>query len=123
MRILLVEPDVRERGELSHALTLEGYSVRPARDSREAVRLFLAEPVDLLLVSQREPALDGVVAFELLTAIKPSLPVIVVTPPPPHRVLINRLSVRVMIEKPSGLPVLFGVLRQFLQPEKADAKL
>ena len=52
MRILLVEPNVRERGKLRRALTLEGYSVRPARDSREAVRLFLAQPVDLLLVSQ-----------------------------------------------------------------------
>jgi len=30
-------------------------------------------------------------------------------------VLNNRLSIRVMIEKPSGLPVLFGVLRQLLQ--------
>ncbi|MEK7684791.1 MAG: response regulator [Verrucomicrobiota bacterium] len=115
MRILLVEPDARERRKFSRALTLEGYSVRAARDNREAVRLFLAHPVDLLLVSQREPALDGVVTFELLSAIKPSWPAIVVTPPPPHRVLDQRLSIRVMIEKPSGLPVLFGVLRQLLQ--------
>jgi DNA-binding response OmpR family regulator len=114
MRILLVEPDTQERRKLSHALTLEGYSVCTARNSGDAVRLFLAHPVDLLLVGQREPALDGVVTSELLTAIKPSLPVVVVTPPAPHRVLDQRLSIRLVIEKPSGLPVLLGVLRQLL---------
>jgi DNA-binding response OmpR family regulator len=114
-RILLVDPDARERRKLSRALTLEGYAVRMASDSREAVRLFLATPADLLLVSQREAALDGVVTFELLSAIKPCLLVIVLTAAAPHRVLNSRLSIRVMIEKPSGLPVLFGVLRQLLQ--------
>jgi two-component system response regulator MprA len=127
MLILLVEPDVRERRKLRRALTLEGYAVRAARESREAVRLFLAHPVDLLLMSQRDPALDGRIAFELLTAIKPSLPVVRVTPPPPRRVLDERLRIRVVIEKPSGLPVLFRVLRQLLQnrclsPDDRDAR-
>jgi DNA-binding NtrC family response regulator len=113
--ILLVDSAARERRKLNRTLTLEEYPVRTARDSREAVRLFIAHPADLPLVSQRESGLDGVVTFELLSAIKPCLPVIVVTAAAPQRVLSNRLSIRVMIEKPSGLPVLFNLLRQLLQ--------
>ena len=37
-RILPMDPNVRERSKLRRALTLEGFSVRAARDSREAVR-------------------------------------------------------------------------------------
>lgn len=122
MLILLMEPDDRERRRLSRALRVEGYSVCMARDSREAVRQFLAHPVEALVVGQPEPGLEGKVTSELLTALKPALPVIAVTSVPASRVLNNRMSIQVMVEKPEGFAMLRGVLRLLCHADSTDPR-
>lgn len=78
-RILIVEdePDMRET--LRKALERQGYRVGVAADGAEALRILGEEPFDLVLTDLRLPRMSGLAFLEELGAVRPGVPVIVVT--------------------------------------------
>jgi DNA-binding NtrC family response regulator len=78
-RILVIDDDQSIRRSLELHLSEEGHSAFTAGDGAEGLEKALSEPVDLVLLDLRLPALDG---FEVLRRIrerKPRLPVVVIT--------------------------------------------
>ena len=67
VRILLVENDAHLSNLITDALTRSGYTVEQAKDGREALQRFEAQPIDLILTDLFMPAMDG---MELITTLQ-----------------------------------------------------
>ena len=65
--ILLVDDDASLRRIVEHTLAAQGHAVLSAANAAEALRLFKAGPVDLVITDIRMPDMDGI---ELLRQIK-----------------------------------------------------
>jgi len=80
-RAIVVADDDRDMLETITAIVeLEGYRVYPARTGSEAVRLVEEKPdVDLVLTDIRMPEMDGVEALGRMKAVRPDLPVILMS--------------------------------------------
>lgn len=74
--ILLVDDDEPMRKMLGITLTKLGYQVTEARDGREALRLFAAEPPDLVLTDMVMPDKEGVEVIGELRRLQPDLKII-----------------------------------------------
>ncbi len=77
--LLVADDDPVARDLLVEVLAREGYRVRPAAGGEECVRLAEAEPVDLALVDLRMPDLDGLAVLKRLAALRPPVPVLILT--------------------------------------------
>jgi DNA-binding NtrC family response regulator len=77
--LLVADDDPVARGLLVEVLTAEGYRVRAADGGAACVRLAEAEPVDLALVDLRMPDLDGLEVLRRLSALRPPVPVLILT--------------------------------------------
>lgn len=58
-KVLIVEDDAAIREALTEALVADGHATVCAADGREAVRIFSAEPFDLVLLDLMLPAMNG----------------------------------------------------------------
>jgi two-component system chemotaxis sensor kinase CheA len=65
--ILIADDSITTRALLRNALEASGYRVRVASDGDEALRLALAEPIDLVVSDVRMPRVDG---YELTARLK-----------------------------------------------------
>ena len=77
--ILVVEDDAHIRQGLVDTLESEGYGTLSAANGKEALRLFAAEPVDLLLLDIMMPEISG---FDVCTEIRRTdraVPIIMLT--------------------------------------------
>lgn len=77
--LLVVEDDAAIRRGLVDCLALSGYRVIEAGEGREALRLVLAQDLDLVLLDVMLPGLDGLEVLAELRRSRPALPVILVT--------------------------------------------
>ncbi len=77
--VLLAEDEPMMRTLLTEALTMARYRVLAAADGEEALELFDANRIDVLVTDVVMPELDGVRLAGLLTDIRPDLPVIYIT--------------------------------------------
>jgi two-component system, NtrC family, response regulator AtoC len=77
--ILVADDDPVARDLLAEVLTGEGYRVRAADGGQACVRLAEAEPFDLALIDLRMPDLDGLEVLRRLTALRPPVPVLILT--------------------------------------------
>jgi DNA-binding NtrC family response regulator len=77
--ILVADDDPVARDLLAEVLTGEGYRVRAADGGQACVRLAEVEPFDLALVDLRMPDLDGLEVLRRLTALRPPVPVLILT--------------------------------------------
>lgn len=91
---------------LRRVLKQGGYVVLPARDCREAVALFPANPIDL-----RAPILHGLATFKLLHACNSRVPFVVTVTPPVDLTPFDRNSCRTILERPFHTATLLGGLR------------
>ena len=78
-RILIVDDDPEVRMATRDFLASKGYEVAVAAGGREALRLVLASPVDVVLLDVAMPDMDGLETLKRLVAAHPDLPVIMVT--------------------------------------------
>ena len=78
-RLLVADDDAVARNLLGEVLTREGYEVRAAGDGAEALAVCEADPIDLALVDLRMPGLDGLALLRRIAAIRPGIPVIMLT--------------------------------------------
>jgi len=76
--ILLVDDEESVQKLLTYPLERDGFRVVPARDGEEALRLFAAEPVDLVVLDIMLPKLDGLEVCKRLRA-ESSVPIIMLT--------------------------------------------
>jgi PAS domain S-box-containing protein len=118
-RILLAEGDPVNAGTLCDFLEARGYAVTVADDGREALRLVLEAPPELLLVDAQMAVLDGLeVTRRIRAAGGPAraLPIIVVTPlaGAGERELCLAAGADEHLEKPIGLRILAGMIDALL---------
>lgn len=77
--ILVVEDDLAIRRGLVDCLSVSGYRVLESGDGLEALRMILANDLDLVLLDVMLPGMDGFEILPELRSSRPSLPVIMVT--------------------------------------------
>jgi len=78
-RILVVDDDEGARRLIEMVLLRAGYAVRVAGDDEQALRIFSAEPAELLVIDKNLPGATGFDVITQLRAIYPDLPAIVIT--------------------------------------------
>ena len=77
--ILLVDDDGNFRRVLEYQLQEDGYRVLTAPSAAAALQQFKAEDVDVVLTDVKMPVSDGMDLLARLKALRPDLPVIVLT--------------------------------------------
>lgn len=77
--VLLIDDDDSLRRVVEYNLGEDGYRVLTATDGASGLRMFHAEPVDLVLTDVRMPEMDGLELLTRVKAVQPDLPVIMLT--------------------------------------------
>jgi CheY-like chemotaxis protein len=78
------------------------------------VSQFLSGPPDLVLLDLNMPDKDGWEAWDLMTALHPMVPVIVITARPHQYDQAMQMGIDALMEKPLDLPVLLQVIEKLL---------
>lgn len=120
--ILLVDDEYSVREMLGRVLVSENYSVLPAENGEEALRLAAGAHVDLVLLDLNMPVRGGWDTFERLTTNNPLLPVIIVTARPNQLFTAAAAGAGALLEKPLDFPHLLQTIRDLLA-EPAEARL
>lgn len=79
MRILVAEDEPAIADFIEHGLRNEGYDVTTAADGEDALSLALSEDFALIVLDRMLPGRDGIEVLHALRAVKPDLPVIMLT--------------------------------------------
>jgi CheY-like chemotaxis protein len=111
-RLLLADdlPSIRE--SLGRLLRREGYRVAEAVNGRDAIDRAIGEHFDLVLLDLSMPETDGWAALERVAALKPELPVIIITAHPHQRAWVEPSGARALLEKPLDIPLLLSTVRE-----------
>src|SRR4029078_3002168 len=78
-RILVIEDDTREAASLARVLQTEGYEVVTVERGDEGLKLAQSEPFHLVLTDLRMPGVDGLQLLRQMRALKPRLPIVLMT--------------------------------------------
>ena len=78
-KVLLVEPDSRDRQYYSGILQQRGFEVRACASFQEGLKYLESGPVDLVVVNQGSTAFEGRALLERAIMIDRRLPVVVLT--------------------------------------------
>jgi two-component system alkaline phosphatase synthesis response regulator PhoP len=78
-RILVIEDDAAIRRGIVDALSFEGYAVRSAGQGAAGLELAVSSDCDLVLLDLVLPGMDGLEILRDVRAVRPTLPVIVLT--------------------------------------------
>ena len=100
MNVLLIDDDSKVRQSLRQALAVENHRVASAANCREAMRTFCEKKIDIALLELNLGPERGWDIFRHLTAIKPLVPVIVITGEIDHQQPSSGRSVDALIPKP-----------------------
>jgi two-component system response regulator AtoC len=113
MRILIVDDDPLQRDLLGGYLQKQGFVVVEAAGGEEALDCFLRQPIDLVLLDQRMPDLQGDEVLERIKAINPLARVIMITAfgEVDTAVRVMRLGADDFLEKPIDLESLLSKIR------------
>ena len=77
--VLVVDDDDSNRTVLERILGREGFAVQHAASGREAMEVFRAEPVDLVLTDLKMPGMTGIDLLKAVRAVDPDVEVVVMT--------------------------------------------
>ena len=77
--VLTIDDDQAVRESLANFLEDFGYNVLQAEDGEHGLEVFAAEHPDLILVDLRMPRMDGMTLLREIKALKPTMPVILLT--------------------------------------------
>ncbi|MDH3359369.1 MAG: response regulator, partial [Desulfobulbaceae bacterium] len=78
-KILVVDDEQNMRIALYEALSRNGYEVSVAENGQMALEMVEKSPPDMLITDIKMPNLDGIELLRRIKAIRPSLPVVIVT--------------------------------------------
>jgi len=119
-RVLLVDDDPSVASALGRVLSAGGYDVRYARNGRVAIDELSAHGrLRLILLDLSMPEMGGWDAFERLTAMAPSVPVVVITARPDQQPLAAVAGVDALMEKPLNIPRLLETIESLLAERPA----
>ncbi|HIJ89509.1 MAG: PAS domain S-box protein [Desulfobulbaceae bacterium] len=126
-RVLFVD-DVKFNVELGkHILKRVGCEVFAFTDSREALDHFCADPekFDLVITDQTMPFITGFELAKKMLAIRPNLPIIMVTG---HSEIVNEemakaAGIRKFLMKPMDIGTIAKAMEEFLRPVAASSGL
>jgi DNA-binding NtrC family response regulator len=118
-RILVADDDLAVRESLAKILRGAGHEVLCAANGEEAERLVANEPLDLLLLDLGLPTRGGWNVFGLATALRPLMPVVILTGLKDQSE--NKLlpGIAAFLEKPVEVPLLLQTIAGLLaEPEE-----
>ncbi|XXF80259.1 sigma-54 dependent transcriptional regulator [Myxococcaceae bacterium GXIMD 01537] len=123
--VLIVDDEKNILLTLSQSLQLAGYHTELASSGQVALDVVSARPVDAVLMDVKMPDMDGLTALERLHALKPELPVIMMSG---HgtidtAVKATQLGARDFLEKPLARDRLLVALRNALQHQAVMEEL
>ncbi|MBF5042671.1 sigma-54-dependent Fis family transcriptional regulator [Aggregicoccus sp. 17bor-14] len=123
--VLIVDDEKNILLTLHQSLQLAGYRTELASSGQVALDVVSARPVDAVLMDVKMPDLDGLTALERMQALKPGLPVIMMSG---HgtidtAVRATQLGARDFLEKPIARDRLLVALRNALQHQAAMEEL
>jgi PAS domain S-box-containing protein len=125
-RILVVDDEISILNLMQQQLRKIGYRVTTRADSLEAVNTFRSDPdhFDLVITDHTMPGLQGADLAEELGAIRPGLPVILMTGlnQPPDLTGSRHAPLRTVFQKPINFVALSHCLRKFLDQPKGAAR-
>jgi two-component system, OmpR family, copper resistance phosphate regulon response regulator CusR len=78
-KILIVEDDHRLSESVSTALQKEGYSCQPAFDGQMAMKYFLNDDYDLMLIDLNLPKVNGIDLCKKIRETNSDIPIIIIT--------------------------------------------
>jgi CheY-like chemotaxis protein len=113
-RILLIDDDPAVRESLSLALESEGYQVLSASDGQEGLARFYDGYVEIVLLDLSTPVMSGWDTFERITAVNPSIPVIIITARADQYDKAALAGVTALMEKPLHIPLLLRTIQRLL---------
>jgi DNA-binding NtrC family response regulator len=123
--VLIVDDERNILLTLNQALQLEGYQTELAANGQLALDLVGARPVDVVLMDVKMPDMDGLTALTRLKALKPELPVIMMSG---HgtidtAVKATQSGARDFLEKPISRDRLLLALKNALEHERVKERL
>lgn len=118
MKVLVVDDDVSVRESVSKVLRDEGYSVVLAADGTEALRQFLTQEIDLLVLDLGLPIKSGWDVFEQITTENPFVPIIIITGQADQYRVAVAAGVGALMEKPLDVMQLLHTIRDLLTEPK-----
>ncbi|MFO7768892.1 MAG: response regulator [bacterium] len=102
-----------------HILYLEerGYDLTPVHSGEDALQLAASESFDLILLDERMPGLDGLEVLERLQAVRPDLPVVMVTKQEDEGLMEEALgrSITDFLTKPVNPSQVLSVCKRILE--------
>jgi DNA-binding NtrC family response regulator len=123
--VLIVDDEKNILLTLNQALQLEGYRTELAAGGQVAMDVVSARPVDAVLMDVKMPDIDGLLALERMRALRPNLPVIMMSG---HgtidtAVKATQLGARDFLEKPISRDRLLVALRNALEHQAVVEEL
>lgn len=122
-RVLVVDDDPSVRESLHKLLTGEEYDVTLAGNGNEVIGKVNPAKVDLVLLDLKMQGKNGWVIFRHLRALKPQLPVVLITGMPNRFKLAASAGVDALVEKPLDVPLLLETVRRLVNGTETGASL
>lgn len=114
MNILIVDDEAAQRDILAGFLQKQGHTTLTAQNGKEALGLFMNHPVDLVLLDQRMPDMEGTELLAKIKKINPLVRAIMITAFGSVGTAVNimRLGADDFMEKPVDLKKLLDKIQQ-----------
>lgn len=122
-RVLVVDDDPSVRESLHKLLTSEHYEVTVAGNGNEVIGRVDPAEVDVVLLDLKMQGKNGWVIFRHLRALKPHLPVVLITGMPNRFKLAASAGVNALVEKPLDVPLLLETVRRLVSETETGASL
>jgi two-component system, NtrC family, response regulator AtoC len=125
MRILIVDDDKTQCDMLQGFLERQGYDILTAAGGREALRLFAAQPIHLVLLDHRMDDMNGDEVLERMRELSPVVRAIMITAYGSVKtaVRVMQLGADDFIEKPVDLVELLQKIRRIEQEVMVHAEV
>jgi DNA-binding response OmpR family regulator len=120
--ILVADDDAAVRDSLKKLLEGAGYQVICAADGDQAEASVAKDPVDLLILDLNLPKQDGWNVFGMANALRPLLPIVILTGLREQAENSRLPGVAALLEKPVDVQVLLNVVSRLLA-EPAEHRL
>ncbi len=114
MNILIVDDEEMQRTMLQGFLEKQGYRIFTAADGARALRVFMEQPIELVLLDHRMPDMNGDELLEKIKEISPTVRAIMITAygAVDTAVRVMRLGADDFLEKPVDLEALLDKIRR-----------
>jgi CheY-like chemotaxis protein len=122
-RVLIADDSAEIRESLGKLLRKAGYETAFAAHGGHVLDRVLNERFDLLLLDLKMPHMDGWDALDHLVAMKPALPILVITAHPNQREWVHSAGARAFMEKPLDLPLLLQTIEILTQAPPPEDEL